>query len=271
METRRMCPHCRAFITNRDRVCPYCNEPVGERAIDRRAPGDLLGGLIPHSHFATTMLLVVNASMYLAMSLYNSNFMDFDFRTLYLFGAKFREFILMGQWWRLVTAGFLHGGLFHIAMNSWVLYDLGAQIDEVYGTSRFVIIYFVSTIGGFAASTYWSDAPSVGASAGLCGFIGAMIALGMRSNTSMGAAIRGTYIRWAIYIFLFGLLPYFRVDNAAHLGGLAAGFGTAYITGTPRLTNSSTEQAWRIAAWVCGAITLYCFWRMYLNFSNPPF
>lgn len=267
-----MCPHCRAFITTRDRVCPYCNETVGERAIDRHSPSDLLGGLIPHSHFATTMLLVVNASMYLAMSVYQGNFMNFDFRTLYLFGAKFREFILQGgEWWRLVTAGFLHGGLFHIAMNSWVLYDLGAQIDDVYGTSRFVVIYFASTIAGFAASTYWSAAPSVGASAGLCGFIGAMIALGMSSNTAFGAAIRGTYIRWAIAIFLFGMIDLFRVDNAAHLGGLAGGFVVAYFAGTPRIASAPGERLWRLAAWACGAVTLYCFWRMYVNFSNPPF
>ncbi|MEZ5365296.1 MAG: rhomboid family intramembrane serine protease [Bryobacterales bacterium] len=59
-----------------------------------------------------------------------------------------------GQWWRLITAGFLHGGIFHILMNSWVLYDLGAQVEHIYGTSRYLAIYLISSIGGFAASLF---------------------------------------------------------------------------------------------------------------------
>ena len=268
-----MCPHCRAFITSKDHVCPYCGEKVGARAIDRRSPVDALGGLIPHARFATTMILLINVGLYLAMVVHSMGlgnsgaFMDLDLQTLYQFGGKFRRNILGGEWWRLVTAGFLHGGLLHIGMNCYVLFDLGAQVDEIYGTSRFVTFYILSTIGGFAASTYWSAAPSVGASAGLFGLIGVMIALGVNSQTSVGAAIRGMYIRWAIYGLLFGLLPYFRVDNAAHIGGLVTGFVTAYFAGTPRITTSLPEQGWRLAAWGCALLTAYCFVRMYLSFS----
>jgi rhomboid protease GluP len=274
METRRMCPHCRAFITNRDSACPYCHESVGARAIDVRSPADVLGGLIPHARFATTMILFINVGLYIATVVYSmglgnsSAFMDLDIQTLYQFGGKFRSNILAGEWWRLVTAGFLHGGLAHIAMNSWVLYDLGPQVDEIYGTSRFIVIYILSSIGGFLASTFWSPAPSIGASAALFGLIGAMIALGVRTQTSVGSAIRGMYIRWAIYGLLFGLLPYFHVDNAAHVGGLVTGFVIAYIAGTPRISSSSTETAWRLAAWGCAAVTLFAFIKMYLSFSS---
>jgi rhomboid protease GluP len=276
MDTRRMCPHCRAFITTKDRTCPYCHETVGERAVERGAPIDVLGGLIPHARFATTMILLINFGIYAAMvvhsmSLGNSGaVMDLDLQTLYQFGGKFQRNIMQGEWWRLVTAGFLHGGLIHIGMNCYVLFDLGAQVDEIYGTSRFVTFYILSTIGGFVASTFWSAAPSVGASAGLFGLIGVMIALGLNNQTSVGAAIRGMYIRWAIYGLLFGLLPYFRVDNAAHIGGLATGFVTAYFTGTPRIGSSTAEQAWRWAAWGCAAVTAYSFVRMYLSFSMQP-
>jgi membrane associated rhomboid family serine protease len=276
METRRMCPHCRAFITNMDRVCPYCHEAVGPRAIDLRNPRDFLGGLIPHAKATTTIFLMINVLLYLATVVYGMNagnssaFMNLDLLTLYRFGAKFRQNILEGQWWRIVTAGFLHGGLMHIAMNMWVLMDLGAQVEEVYGTSRYVVIYLCSSVGGFLLSTYWSDAPSVGASAALFGLIGAMIALGVRSRTSMGAAIRGMYIRWAIYGLLFGLLKFFHIDNAAHIGGLTTGFALAYLAGTPRIQSAPREQAWRFAAWACVAVTAYCFLKMYLSFSLPP-
>jgi hypothetical protein len=91
--------------------------------------------------------------------------MNLDMETLWEFGAKLPQSILgQGQWWRLVTAGFLHGGLIHIAMNSWVLFDLGAQIEEVFGPSRLIVIYFCATVGGFLASTFWSRALSIGGS-----------------------------------------------------------------------------------------------------------
>jgi rhomboid protease GluP len=152
-------------------------------------------------------------------------------------------------------------------MNSWVLYDLGTQVEEIYGTSRYVVFYILSSIGGFLLSTFWSAAPSVGASAALTGLIGAMIALGVRSKTSMGAAIRAQYIRWVIYILLFGLLPGFHIDNAAHIGGCATGFAIAYVAGTPRVASSAGEQFWRWAAWAAVALTVFCFVQMYLSFS----
>ena len=155
----------------------------------------------------------------------------------------------VGQWWRLVTAGFLHGGLMHILMNSWVLFDLGAQVEEVYGPSRMMVIYFVSTVCGFLASMFWSPmVPSIGASAGIIGLIGTMIALGMMHRSALGAAIRGVYVRYAVYVLLFGLLPFFSIDNAAHIGGLAGGFVVARLAALPRLTNDWRETFWRWAS-----------------------
>jgi predicted MFS family arabinose efflux permease len=86
----------------------------------------------------------------------------------------------------------------------------------------------------------------------------------------MGDAIRGMYIRWAIYGLLFGLLPYFHIDNAAHLGGLSTGFAIAYVAGTPRLTNTPSEQVWRTAAWISVALTAFCLLKMYLSFGIQP-
>ena len=269
-----MCPHCRAFITNKDRTCPYCNEPVGARAIDRRNPSAILGGIIPHARFNTVVILVINFGLFLATVLYSMGagngeaFWNIDVGTLVAFGAKYNAGLAAGQWWRLVTAGFLHGGLLHILMNSWVLFDLGAQVEEIYGAGRMLVIYFVSTVFGFYASAVWSPAPSVGASAALMGLIGAMIALGVRHKSPVGSSIRATYIRWAIYIILFGLLPGLHVDNAAHIGGLAAGFGIAYLAGLPRLEGSWTERLWRGAAWVCILLTAVSFLKMYLWFAH---
>src|SRR5215471_2059328 len=205
METRRMCPHCRAFITTSDRTCPYCNESVAPKRVERASSGRILGGMIPNAGYLTILILLVNSGLYLATALYSNsggrgNFMDVDVQTLYAFGAKYGPAIAAGQWWRLVTAGFLHGGILHILMNSWVLFDLGAQVDEFYGNSRMLVIYFIGTVVGFYASYLWSPVVSVGASAGICGLIGAMIAFNVHSQSGMGLAIRSMYIRWALYV-----------------------------------------------------------------------
>ncbi len=261
-----MCPHCRAFITANDRVCPYCNETVGPRAIDRRDPGSILGGFIPHARYTTVIILLINFGLYVATAVYGKSVGEGE--ALLMFGAKLRVAIFgYHQWWRLVTAGFLHAGILHILMNSWVLFDLGTQVEELYGTSRMIVFYFVSTVCGFFLSTVWSAGLSVGSSAGIFGLIGAMIALGVRHRSALGDHIRALYIRWAIYGLLFGFLPFFQIDNAAHVGGLASGFGVAYLAGLPKISSAGTEAFWRAVSFVCLGLTALCFLKMYLWFS----
>lgn len=262
-----MCPHCRAFITTDDRVCPYCDARLESRRVERSSSGPILGGLIPQAHFTTVMILTINVGLYLVMAVYsmragNENaWMDMDGRTLLQFGAKLREAIALGQWWRLVTAGFLHVNLLHILMNSWVLFDLGAQVEEFFGTARFIVFYFVATVAGFYASAVFLPGLSAGASAGLFGLIGAMIALGIRDRYGVGGMMRGLYIRWAIYATIIGLL--LGADTAAHIGGGIAGFIIAYIAGTPNAFGGWREKFWRIAAGICLALTVLSFIEMF--------
>lgn len=227
--------------------------------------------MVPQTRFVTAIILTINLGFYLASVIFSQRagnsmaFLALDTRTLYELGAKYSPAIFAGEWWRLVTAGFLHGGLIHILMNSWVLYDLGGLVEEVYGTARYLIIYFVATIGGFLASTFWTPALSVGASAGLFGLIGAMIALTVRYRTTTGAALRNFYVRWAIYGLALGLLPGLRIDNAAHLGGLVCGFLTGLAVGIPSLFASRREKLMNAVATICVAIAGLCFVQMYLG------
>jgi len=268
-----MCPHCRAFITNKDKVCPYCNERVGPRAIDLHDPSALVSGLIPQARFNTMVILLVNFGLYLASGLYamksgQGNFWELDGRTLVDFGAKYGPLISLGQWWRLVTAGFLHGGLLHILMNSWVLFDLGAEVEQIYGASRMWVIYLLSSICGFYVSDLWNPmAPSIGASAGLSGLIGAMIALGVTHTGPAASAIRGQYVRWAIYLMIWSFF-FPGVDMAAHVGGMASGFGAAYLAGLPRHEGAPAERLWRVAAWLGIVLTVLSFLLWYLWFSR---
>src|ERR1017187_4065623 len=66
MDSRRMCPHCRAFITIDDRICPYCHEEVGPRAADVRNAGSVIGGVVPRARFNTMLILLINAGLYVA-------------------------------------------------------------------------------------------------------------------------------------------------------------------------------------------------------------
>lgn len=269
-----MCPHCRAFITNKDRICPYCNEKVGARAIDRRTPGAILGGLIPQARFVTSTLLTINVGMFLLTVIYSmrsgnsSALLNIDGRTLAYFGDKFPAAIQLGQWWRLVTAGYLHAGLFHIFMNMWVLLDVGSIVEEIYGPARMFVFYSLANIGGFYVSYLWSANPSMGASAAIMGLIAVMIAYGMQHRNAVGDAIKGQYIRWVIWILIIGLLPGFAIDNAAHIGGLIAGLIIGYLAGTPRYEGSPIEKVWKAAAALCVLLTAACFFEMYLSFAQ---
>jgi rhomboid protease GluP len=263
MDKRRMCPNCRAFITTSDRTCPYCGQPIGPRAIDVRQPGEILGGLIPHAHFTTVLILLINFGLFLGQT--------FGGNGLFEIGAKYGPYIFQRhEYWRLVTAGFLHGGWLHILMNSWVLYDLGAQVEQVYATPRFLVIYFVGTVVGFYASAVINPmVPSLGSSAGLMGLIGAMIAFGVANRSSVGKQIRNFYMRWVVYIIAFGLIPGFAVDNWAHIGGLAGGFVVGYVAGTPVRSSAPRETLWRGLAAACVLLTIYSFFLVYRNFPTP--
>lgn len=272
MDSRRMCPHCRAFITSKDRTCPYCGESVGARMIDVRNPSPI-AGLIPANMFNTVLLISINVFLYVLTVVFSmksgkGDFMSLDGETLVDFGGKYGPLIAMGQWWRYVTANFLHGGLWHVGMNMYALYTVGATAEEIYGPSRMYVIYFVSGFCGFVASNLWSGGLSIGASAAIFGLIGAMLALGVKHRNPMGDAIRGLYLRWAIWGLVIGFLPGFAIDNAAHIGGLASGFAVAWVAGTPRLLNSPTEKLWKIACFCCILITVVSFLAMYLSFSR---
>ena len=266
MANVRMCPNCRAIIDHKNKVCEYCGAEVAARQW-QPAPSSPLSGLVPQDNLTTIILLLVNFGLFVAtlvMTMKSASgggglLAGIDPTVLRHFGAKDAALIKQGDWWRLVTAGFLHGGVFHILMNSWVLFDLGMMAERTFGTSRFLVIYFVSSIFGFIASMYWSPyTPSVGASAAVCGLIGAMIAHGYRS----GSGFDSFYVRWVVLIIVIGLMPGFHIDNAAHFGGMAAGFVIAYFAGTPRPA-SAAEPLWTVAAGASLAVVAASFYFAY--------
>jgi rhomboid protease GluP len=251
-----MCPNCRAFVTASDRVCPYCQTPLGARAVDRRNAGEILGGLIPQARFTTVMILLINTALFLVQQFVPQSGITSA-------GQSLPAAYMDGQWWRLVTAGFLHGGVLHILMNSWVLFDLGAEVEMLYGTSRLIVFYFVSTVTGFAASSHIQGGHvSVGSSAGIFGLIGAMLAFGFTDRSSLGMQVKALYSRWVIYGLVLSFLP--GIDLWAHVGGFSGGFVAGWLASTPRARMMWKEPLLKALAGVCLALTLVAFGMMYM-------
>jgi rhomboid protease GluP len=125
--------------------------------------------------------------------------------------------------WRLVMATFLHGSLLHIAFNMWVLMDIGPQIEELYGSARYLFLYVATGIGAFFVSGLLGRHVSIGGSGALLGLIGVLLAMTMGHKTAAMQMLRSQLIRWLVYLGILGIMMS-GTDNFAHAGGLITGF-----------------------------------------------
>lgn len=200
----RMCPHCRALIERGASVCPLCGGSLrGARARTSTSGGpERVLGVIPIPSTATSVIIGANLLFYAlawyltAQSGAGSEMVGISPEVLYRLGAKFGPAIYLGhQWWRLVTAIFLHAGLFHIGMNLWCLVDLGPEVESLFTTPKFVVLYLVTGVFGFVLSTWWSPGLSIGASGSIMGLIGILIGASFHHG-SLGKHYRGMLWRW---------------------------------------------------------------------------
>ncbi len=175
----------------------------------------------------TQIIFGANVAVFLAMALAGKSVVDFSGETLVHFGANYGPYTLSGEWWRLFTYMFLHGGIMHIAFNMWCLWDLGALCESLYGRWTFLTIYLITGVAGGLASVAWHPGVlSVGASGAIFGLAGALIASFYLGEFSLPSfAIKGTLrslVFFAGFNLLFGsLFP--GIDNGAHIGGLVSG------------------------------------------------
>jgi rhomboid protease GluP len=175
----------------------------------------------------TQVIFGINAAVFLGMALSGSTFMDFPVRELVQWGANAGALTLSGEWWRLLTNIFVHGGLIHIAFNMWCLWNLGQLCESLYGRWTYAAIYLICGLGAsLASATLHPYIPSVGASGAIFGLAGALIAAFKLGEFSVPrSALSGTLRSlgaFVVYNLIFGfILP--GVDNTAHIGGLITG------------------------------------------------
>lgn len=274
MNKQKMCPACRALVDRQEKVCPHCGEKISGVA---SGAGRALDSLLPQTARYTVFLLTANLLLF-GMTLVASQqrgggfdarslFGGIDAYTLVRFGAKYGFLIAAGEWWRFVTPIFLHGGLIHLAFNTWVLFDLGPAVESLYGSQKFMVLYVLSGIASFVASFLWRpNAISIGASGAIFGLIGAMIAYGYRQRQSTGDSVKNMFVRWAMYGLLYGfLIP--GVDNAAHLGGLAAGVAFGWFVSDMPSVTSESIVLWRILRTI--AVLLVAFGFIMVGLRQP--
>jgi rhomboid protease GluP len=142
-------------------------------------------------------------------------------------GANHPGLVLQeGEWWRLITSMFLHGGLAHLVLNGWALYQLGSLFESWLGSARLIVTWFLAGAAGSLASVFFTQSLSVGASGAIFGVLGGLIAFLLRRREALNTGAKsllGQLVLWAGINVVFGFsMP--RIDNAAHLGGFAAGF-----------------------------------------------
>jgi rhomboid protease GluP len=235
---------------SRPRLCPACGTLVGATATRCHQCGASMtfslaaisrsfGRFLPATSPATYAILTLSCILYGATLIFTIrqnmgqsgggslsslwNLGGIGSQILYLFGASLPwpgDFL---EPWRLVMAVFLHGSLLHIGFNMWVLMDIGPQIEELYGSARFLFIYVATGTGGYIFSSTVGHHMSIGGSGALLGLIGVLLAITTNRRSAGMQMLRSHLIRWLIYIAVWGFL-FPGIDNYAHFGGLVSGF-----------------------------------------------
>jgi rhomboid protease GluP len=145
-------------------------------------------------------------------------------------GALVRERLAQGEWWRLLSATMLHGGVEHIVGNAMSLYILGMASEHAYGTRSMLIIYVASGVAGSVLSAAMGPGPSVGASGAIFGLMGAVMVLFWKHHHELMVRDKRIGIvvaAWALFTIGTGLITP-MIDNAAHLGGMFGGMAVAW-------------------------------------------
>ena len=167
-------------------------------------------------------------------------------------GALVRERVSAGEYWRLLTAPWLHGGLDHLVGNGVALFILGMVCEHAFGGRQFLVLYVLSSVAGSIVSGGVSPGPSVGASGAIFGLQGAAIVLLRLHRDRLLVRDRRVgfvLLVWALYTIAGGLMTPF-IDNGAHIGGALGGALIARWLHPVVLSPLSPERATAVRRWL---------------------
>jgi len=277
----KLCPSCGTLVGAGATRCHQCGASM---TFSMAAASRSIGHLLPTTSPATYAILGFSCILYIVSLLWTMRLSGFEqvgggLSALFnLGGINGQVLARLGESaplpyniahpWRFVMAVFLHGSLMHIVFNMWVLLDVGPLIEELYGSARFLFVYVVTGIGGYVLSSLTNHV-SVGGSGAILGLIGVLLAITFRRQSASMRMLRNHIIQWLIYLILIGLIPGLRVDNFAHLGGLATGFLLGKIMmDRPPMSPEERKRAY-LLGWSAALLTAASFLIMiYENFHS---
>ncbi len=206
----------------------FPNELTAEREFQER-----LTALAPRT-WATWVLVGINLLIWALSLTIGGQLASTPADTLLLWGGNAASEVQKGEWWRLLTAMFMHSGLMHVAMNMCGLYIAGTMVERIYGVRLYLIVYFGAGLLGSAFSLHFSaqQAVSVGASGAVFGVTGALLVAVLQHRDKLPQIFSKQVIGGIGLFIAYSLLQGFArvgTDNAAHIGGLIGGALAAFI------------------------------------------
>ena len=192
--------------------CPECSR--------ERTPVKTIGSA-PAVPQVTLALIAINVLVFIAESASGASFSGGGGGTIYTKGALFGPLIAQqGEYWRIVTSGFLHDGILHLFVNMLSLYFVGSVLEPAIGRVNFAAIYFASLlVGSFGALLFQPQIPTIGASGAIFGIFGALIVVAHARGIPIWRSGLGF---WLLLNLIFSF-SFTGISIGGHLGGLAAG------------------------------------------------
>jgi rhomboid protease GluP len=185
----------------------------------------------------TVGLVALNTLVFLATVLAGAEWLVPRGIVQIAWGSNFGPFTTDGEWWRVLTSLFIHFGVIHLAFNMWALATFWPLAERLYGSVNYLLIYLVAGVAGSFASISWRpDINSAGASGAIFGILGALLAAHLRTGGTYPNSVLRPLRNSTLVFVSFALLNGFStkgIDDAAHLGGLTAGFLIGLVTARP--------------------------------------
>jgi len=209
----------------------------------------------------TTTLVGMNVAVYVAMVLTGVSPVEPTIPRLLKWGANWGPLSLGAEPWRMLASNYVHGGIIHIALNMWCLWNLGSLAEQVFDPWTYVLTYTVCGLAGSIASLWWHPlAVGVGASGAIFGLAGALIAALYLGHLPISKqAIQGTLkslVAFAGYNLFFGAVVR-GIDNSAHIGGLLAGLAIGAVLAKHLTAPPEIRDGWRRGVFVAAALVLF--------------
>lgn len=176
----------------------------------------------------TYLLIFLNVVYYIISAVLSKNFLNIDINVLVYLGAKYNQGIIRGEYYRLLTCTFLHGGLLHIALNMYALFIIGPLVEKIYGRLKYIVIYLVAGIMSSILSFILSPDISIGASGAIFGLLGACLIFALKNKSKINKGFLANIVS-VIFINLILGLSVQNIDNFGHIGGLLGGMACSSI------------------------------------------